>query len=94
MRYAGSGIATTALLVASLTACTGPFEPDEADLPSPEAAVDRLATGLSEGDLSEVVFTDATAADAGDLASVVELMGSTEYVVTSRARRGRRGGRR
>ena len=47
--------------------------------------MDQLATGLSEGDLSEVVFTDATAADAGDFASVVELMGSTEYVVRAEA---------
>ena len=95
MRYAGSGIATTALLVGSLTACTSPFEPDEPDLPSPEAAVDRLAAGLTEGDLSEVVVHRRDRPRTPrDFASVVELMGSTEYVVTRRGRRGRRGIRR
>ena len=85
VRYAGSGIATSVALVASLTACSGPFQPDEPDLPSPESAVGALATGLSEGDLSAVAFTEATAAEAGDFATVVELMGSTEYVVRAEA---------
>ena len=85
VRYAGSGIATAVPLVVSLTACTSPFQQDEPDLPSPEPAVDRLATGLGEGDLSEVAFTDATAADADDFADVVELMGSTDYVVRAEA---------
>lgn len=56
-RWTAAAVVGGWLCVAALTACT----PDE---PTPDAAADALAQGLSAGDLSDVPLTGATPAEA------------------------------
>lgn len=64
----------------ALTACSGDDEPD--DLSSPDEAVAALAEGLAGGDLGDVEFASATAADVAiDYAATVEGMGGVSPAV-------------
>lgn len=73
---------TAVLLMTGLLSSCDQVADQLAD-PEPDQAAADLATGLAGGDLAQVVFTDATAAEAtASYSSVVEGLGDVEPTVT------------